>query len=58
MNTIYMYIYILSCLIKQCVPRLLPQWLFSNSCIWAHDLRLHIAGTNEPKSLQQAKQGV
>ena len=25
---------------------------------WAHDVRLHIAGTNEPKSAQQAKQGV
>ena len=37
--------------------RLSPQWLCGNSCIWAHDVRLHIAGTNEPKSVQQAKQG-
>ena len=25
---------------------------------WAHDVRLHNAGTNGPKSAQQAKQGV
>ena len=37
--------------------RLSPQWLCGNSCTWAHDARLHIAGTNEPKSAQQAKQG-
>ena len=34
-----------------------PQWLCDNSCTWAHDVQLHIAGTNEPKSAQQAKQG-
>ena len=34
--------------------RLSPQWLCGNSCTWAHDVRLHIAGTNEPKSAQQA----
>ena len=32
-------------------------WLCSNSCTWAHDVRLHVAGTNEPKCAQQAKQG-
>ena len=37
--------------------RLSPQWLCGNSCTWAHDVRFHIAGTNEPKSAQQAKQG-
>ena len=26
-----------------------PQWLCANSCTWAHVVRLHIAGTNEPK---------
>ena len=31
--------------------------LYGNSCTWAHDLWFHIAGTNEPKSAQQAKQG-
>ena len=35
-----------------------PQWLCGDSCTWVHDVRLHIAGTNEPKSAQQAKQGV
>ena len=38
--------------------RFLPQWLCGNLCIWAHDVRLHIAGTNDPKSAPQAKQGV
>ena len=33
------------------------QWLCGISCTWAHDVRLHIAGTSEPKSAQQAKQG-
>ena len=37
--------------------RLSPQWLCGNSCTWVHTVRLHIAGTNEPKSDQQAKQG-
>ena len=34
-----------------------PQWLYGNSCTWAQDVLLHIAGTNEPESAQQAKQG-
>ena len=35
-----------------CVPSFLlpPQWLCCNSCAWAHDVRLHTAGTNEPKN--------
>ena len=37
--------------------RLSAQWLCGNSCTWAHNVRLHIAGTNEPKSAQQVKQG-
>ena len=36
--------------------RLSSQYLCGNSCTWADDVRLHIAGTNEPKSAQQAKQ--
>ena len=28
-----------------------------NSCTWAHDVWLHIAGTDEPKSAQQSNQG-
>ena len=43
LNSIHIYIYI--------------QWLCGNSCTSAHDVRLHIDGTNEPKSAQQAKQG-
>ena len=27
--------------------RLSPQWPYGNSCIWSHDVRLHIAGTNQ-----------
>ena len=27
-----------------------------NSCTWTQDIWLHIAGTNEPKSVQQVKQ--
>ena len=34
-----------------------PQWLCGNSYTWAHDEQLHTAGTNEPKSIQQATQG-
>ena len=30
------------------LSRLSPQWLCCNSCTLANDLRLHIAGTNEP----------
>ena len=37
--------------------RLSPEWLCGNLCTSAHDVRVHIAGTNEPKSAQQAKQG-
>ena len=37
--------------------QLSPQQLSGNSCTWAHDVLLHIAGTNERKSAQQAKQG-
>ena len=55
---IYIYIYIYICNHKNNVPsRLSPQWLCDNLCTWAYDVRLHIAGTNEPKSAQQAKQG-
>ena len=60
---IYMYIYICICIYiyicnqEKDVPfRLSRQWLCGNSCTWPHDVRLHIAYTNEPKSAQQAKQ--
>ena len=55
---LYIYIYIYISYHENNVPsRLSPQWLCGNSCTWAHDVRLHIAATNEPKSTQQAKQG-
>ena len=37
------------------LSRLSPQWVCGNSCTWTHDVRLHIAGTNELKSAQQVK---
>ena len=33
------------------------QWLCGNSRTWAYGVQLKIAGTKEPKSAQQAKQG-
>ena len=55
----YVCMYICSQKDRQCAPRLLPisQWPHDNSCTWADDVQLHIAGTNEPKSAQQVKQG-
>ena len=53
---LYMHIYI--CNRENNMPyQLSRKWLCSNSCTLEHDVRLHIAGTNEPKSAQQAKQG-
>ena len=37
--------------------RLSPRSLCGNWCTWAHNVRLHIADTIEPKSARQAKQG-
>ena len=39
--------------------QLLPirQWLHGNSCTWAHDELVHIAGTIVIKIAQQFKQG-
>ena len=40
---IYIYIYIYTCNHENKVPsQLSPQWLCSNSCTSAHDVRLHI----------------
>ena len=33
------------------------QWLCGNSCTKAHGVPLHIAGTNEPTTVQLAKEG-
>ena len=46
----YIYIYI------HMSSHLSPHWLCCNSCTSAHDVRLHIAGVNEPKRAQQDKQ--
>ena len=59
---IYIYINIFIYEVKKTdnVPsRLLPiyQWPQVNSYTWAHDLLLHIAGINKPKTAQQVKQG-
>ena len=56
----YIHIYILYIYvhIQNNVPfRSSSEWLCDNSCTWAHDVQLHIDGTNEPKSVQQSKQG-
>ena len=46
------------CIQENNVPsRLSQQWLCGISCISAHDVRLYIAGTNEPKCAQEANQG-
>ena len=57
---IFIYMYYISYIIK-CVyicnhennlpSRLPPQWLCGNSYTTAHDIQLHIVGTNEPKIL-------
>ena len=53
---IYIYIYIYIYVIMKTIC---PPGYHHNGFVatWAHDVRLHIAGTNEPKSAQQAKQG-
>ena len=56
--SIYAYIYTYIYNHENNVPsQLSPQWICGNSCTWAHDVRLHIASTNEAKSAQQAMQG-
>ena len=50
---IYIHIYNRNNVLSQLSPQ---SWLCGNSCTWAHDERLHIPGTIEPKSAQQAKQ--
>ena len=50
---IYIHIYNRNNVLSQLSPQ---SWLCGNSCTWAHDERLHMPGTIEPKSAQQAKQ--
>ena len=40
-----------------CPPSYHHNGFAATQCTRAHDVRLHIAGTSEPKSAQQAKQG-
>ena len=55
-----MYMYYISYIIKRVYicnhennlpSRLPPQWLCGSSYTRAHDIQLHIVGTNEPKIL-------
>ena len=53
---IYIYIYVVKKKDKVSSRlSLIRQWPHCNSCTWALDVRLQIAGTNEPKSAQQVK---
>ena len=46
---IYTYmLYIHICPENNISSRLSPQYFCGNSYTWAHDVRLHTAGTNEP----------
>ena len=37
--------------------RLSLQWLCGNWCTWVHNVRLHIAGNNEPRVLNKQRKG-
>ena len=41
--------------IYEILKTMCPPGYHHNSCIWAHNVALHIACTNEPKSPQKAK---
>ena len=54
---IYIYVYVYICIYIYIIyyihidthdvpSQLSPQWLHGKSCTWAHDVWLHIAGTN------------
>ena len=45
------------CALRDITNPPIHQWPHGNSCNWAHDVRLHIAGTNVARSAQQLKQG-
>ena len=61
---VYIYIYIhptpYVIMKTMCSPVIttMALWQIMHLGTWAHDVRLHIADTNEPKNVQQAKQGV
>ena len=55
---IYIYLYIYDIYIYAITQLYIStQQLCVNSCTWAFDVRLHITGTNDPKSAQKVKQG-
>ena len=55
---IYIYLYIYDIYIYAIMQLYIStQQLCVNSCAWAFDVRLHITGTNDPKSAQKVKQG-
>ena len=55
---IYTYMCVYICNHANNVPsQLSTQWLGGNLCSWADDVHLHITGTYELKSAQQAKEG-
>ena len=55
---IYIYIYMIYIYIYAITQLYIStQQLCVNSCTWAFDVRLHITGTNDPKSAQKVKQG-
>ena len=55
---IYIYLYIYDIYIYAIMQLYIStQQLCVNSCTWAFDVRLHITGTNDPKSAQKVKQG-
>ena len=54
---IYNHVNVYVIMKTMCPPGYYHNGFMAHSCTWAHDVQLHIAGTNEPKSAQQAKQG-
>ena len=52
----YIYIYTYAIIKTMCTPSYHHSGFVATHEL-GHDVRLHIAGTNEPKSVQQTKQG-
>ena len=52
-----MYIFYISYIYIIYINNVPLSYYCNGSCSWRHDVRFHIAGTNELKSAQQAKQG-
>ena len=52
-----LWIYNGSLLVFFCSPSYYHNGFVGTHALWAHNVRLHIVGNNEPKSAQKAKQG-